>query len=207
MKNKVAASLAPLAVAAVAQAQEKRAASDPLANSKNDARDGFFTNSPDPWREVVKMKFGGDRTFASGLQRLILDADPSEYPALEKQLAAVLNDSACTDCAEDWVCRMLFYCGSPACVPMLAPLLEDDNRSDRARYALQEIPGAEVDAAFRGALPKLTGAAKAGLMGSIARRGDKQAIALLKSVLADKNESRDVSEAAERALVRLQNQP
>lgn len=190
--------------AATAQAQEKRADNDPLKNASASERDQWFTASPDPWKELPKLAWGGDRTFASGLQTVIIDADPKQRPSFENRLLGVLKTPGCTDCARDFVCRMLYYIGSPKCVPTLVPLLEDDQESDRGRYALQAIPGPEVDEALRSALPKLKGTPKAGLIGSIAMRGDKQALDALKSIQADTAESADVREAAERAVARLQ---
>ncbi len=160
--------LAAAGIAAVAaQAQDKRAASDPLKNADADKRMDEFKKSPDPWAEVAKMEFGGDRTFASGLQTLIFDADPSQYPALEKKVLVLLDG---TDAARDFACRMLSVIGSAAAVPALAPLLETAKTSDVARYALENIPGAEVDAALKATLSKLSGPARDGLAGTIAAR-------------------------------------
>jgi hypothetical protein len=172
MNERTTAGLALAAgIAAVAaQAQDKRASSDPLKNADADKRMDEFKKSPDPWKEVAKMEFGGDRTFASGLQTLIFDADPSQYPALEKKVLAILADAGCTAAARDFACRMLSVIGSAAAVPALAPLLENAKTSDVARYALENIPGAEVDAALQAALSKLSGPARDGLAGTIAAR-------------------------------------
>ena len=149
---------------------DQRAASDPLKNLPPDARMDDFKKSPDPWVEVAAMTYGSDRTHASGLQTLIYDADPSQYPALEKKLLDVLGSKGCTDVARDFACRMLRLIGSSASLPALAALLADGTTSDMARYALENIPGADVDAALQAALPKLTGRARDGLAGTIAAR-------------------------------------
>jgi hypothetical protein len=156
--------------AVAAQAQDKRAASDPLKGADADKRMDEFKKSPDPWKEVAKMEFGGDRTFASGLQTLIFDADPSQYPALEKKVLGILQDAGCTDAARDFACRMLGLIGSAQAVPVLSPLLENVKTSDIARTALENIPGAEVDAVLQAALSKLSGPARDGLAGTIAAR-------------------------------------
>ena len=153
-----------------AKDKSKRAASDPLKNAGNSKRDAWFKASPDRWKVATVMEWGGDRSMASELSVVIMDADPSQWPAMEKKLVAVLKHESCSDPARDWACRMLRLIGSPACVPALEPLLADPKQADRARYALELIPGKEVDAALNEALGKLTGKAREGLEGTIAAR-------------------------------------
>jgi hypothetical protein len=160
---------AGLAAAAV-RAQDRRAANDPLKNADADERMDAFKKSPDPWLEAAKMEFGGDRTYASGLQTLIFDADPGQYAALEKKVLGILKDPGCTAAGRDFACRMLALIGSAASASALAPLLGDEKTSDAARYALENIPGPEVDAVLQSALPRLSGRARDGLAGTIAAR-------------------------------------
>lgn len=94
----------------------------------------------------------------------------AQRPSLEKSLLVVLNNTDCTDASRDWVCRMLRLIGSPACVPSLSIMLADPKQRDRARYALEVIPGPEVDAALNAALETQSGDAKAGIAGTIAAR-------------------------------------
>jgi hypothetical protein len=98
---------------------------------------------------------------------------------------------------------MLNLVGSTGCLAALVPLLEDDRQADRARYALEIIHGPAIDAAFRNALPRLHGAAKAGLIGSLAVRGDREAVEALKGIEADATEPAEVRQAAARALAHL----
>lgn len=158
------------ALAAGAQAAPKRAKSDPLKNANNNQRDEWFKSAPNRWEEVPKMEWGGDRSMASELETVIKDADAAQWPSLEKKLLTVLAAGECTDPARDFVCRMLRLIGSPACVPTLEPMLADPKQADRARYALELIPGAEVDAVLQKALGTLEGDAKTGLAGTIAAR-------------------------------------
>jgi hypothetical protein len=181
-------------------AEEKRAATDPLKNAEPNPRLTEFSKSPEPWAEVARMEWGGDRTHASTIQTLIMDADVSQYPIFEKKLLAVLAEKQCPAAARDFVCRMLRLVGSSASVPALAKLLADGATADPARYALQTIPGAEVDAALRAALGTLTGKAKAGLIGTLSARGDKEALAAIKACVAEGGE---VGEAATLAVATL----
>lgn len=181
-------------------ADDKRAASDPLKSQEPDPRMDDFKKAPDQWKEVSKLVHGGDRSAASSLQTLIMDADPDQYPALEKKLLALLAEPGCTELGIDFSCRMLRLIGSPASVPALSKLLADEKTSDSARYALQIIPGTEADAALRSALGVLKGKAKAGLIGTISARGDKEALAAIKVCMT---EAGDVGDAAKTAVATL----
>lgn len=116
------------------------------------------------------MDWGTDRSMASELETVIKDADASQWPEFEKKLLEVLAAPKRSAAASDFVCRMLRLIGSSACVSALAPMLANSKQADQARYALEQIPGAEVDAALNSALKKLTGNAKIGLEGTIAAR-------------------------------------
>lgn len=181
-------------------ADDKRAVSDPLSNQGADSRMDEFKKAPDPWKEALKMEWGSDRSAASALQTLIQDADTAQYPALEKKLLGMLADKTCTPLSADFACRMLRLVGTAASVPALAQFLADEKTTDSARYALHLIPGAEVDAALRTALGALKGKAKAGLIGTIAARGDKEALAAIKVCVA---EGGDVGDAAAQAVITL----
>lgn len=181
-------------------ADDKRAASDPLKNQEPDSRMDEFKKAPDPWKEVAKLEHSGDRTAASTLQTLILDADPAQYPMLEKKLLDLLADKACSALGADFACRMLRLVGTAASVPALSKLLADEKTADSARYALQLIPGAEADAALRAAMGTLKGTAKAGLIGTLSARGDREALA---AIQACTGETGDVGDAAKLAVETL----
>ena len=181
-------------------ADDKRAANDPLKNQEPDPRMDEFKKAPDQWKEVMNMEWGSDRTAASSLQTLIMDADPDQYPGLEKKLIALAGDPKCSALGVDFACRMLRLVGTAASVPALSKLLADEKTADPARYALQLIPGAEVDSALREALGTLKGKAKAGLIGTISARGDKEALAAIKTCVA---EGGDVGDAASQAVITL----
>ena len=163
----------------------------------------WFTTTPDPWREVARLEFGGDRTFASTIDRMVVNAEPAQRPALEAKLLELLARPELTDAARQFVCRMLGVIGSKACVPAVAALLTDDRTADDARRALDFVTDASVDEAYRAALGKLSGPALIGLMGSIAERRDMAAVAALTTIATAQTQSRPVREAAERALKRL----
>lgn len=163
----------------------------------------WFTTTVDPWREIALLEFGGDRTAATTVERMVTNAEPAQRLALETKLLEVLARSELTDASRLFVCRMLGLIGSKASVAAVASLLLDDRTADVARLALDSIPGDEVNATYRAALGKLSGAPLAGLIGSVAARGDGGARDVLTKIAIDPTQSRVVREAAERAVENL----
>ncbi|HVU25163.1 MAG TPA: hypothetical protein VHE13_13635 [Opitutus sp.] len=163
----------------------------------------WFTTTPDPWREIARLEFGGDRTCASTIYRMVVNAEPAQRPALETKLLEVLARPELTEAARQFVCRMLGLIGSSACVPAVTALLADNRSADDARRALDFVADAAVDEAYRAALGQLSGAALAGLIGSIGGRGDTGARGALATIAGDGQQDRTVRDAAERAVRRL----
>jgi hypothetical protein len=166
-------------------------------------RDEWFTASPDPWGEIARLEFGGDRTFASNVQQMILNAEPSQRPELEGKLLQTAERPGLTEAGRQFVCRMLAWVGSPVCVPVLARWVERDETADDARLALDAIGGADVNEVYRRALAKLSGRARVGLIGSIAARGDALAVDALTAIAIDRQQADEVRAAAERAVEHL----
>ncbi len=82
-------------------------------------------------------------------------------------------------------CRELSVLGDKAAVPVLAALLIDEKMSHMARYGLEPIPDASVDAALRDALSKVKGRLLAGVIDSIGVRRDAKAVEPLAKLLCD----------------------
>src|SRR5690606_33654442 len=139
-------------------------------------RTEWFTATPDPWQQIVALDYGGDRTFASTVNRMVVSAEPAEHTKMEAKLIEALGQPGITEAGQVFVCRMLGLIGTAACVPAVAPLLGDARSAHAARIALDEIQDASVDVVYRNALGKLSGAAKVGLIGSIVRRRDVEAV-------------------------------
>lgn len=100
----------------------------------------------------------------------------------EASLIAVLESDA-TEAEKRDACQELALVGTSSAVPALAALLSDERLSHAARSALQQIPGAESDAALRSALQKLTGEPLAGVIQTIGERRDPQAVDALLALL------------------------
>jgi hypothetical protein len=159
--------------------------------------------TPDPWEACVRIEYGTDRSFAWSVREEIISTPPEGRAQAEERLLKALALPSCTEAGRQFLCQMLVLVGSAKSVPVLAPLLRDPKSTEAARYALEPIPGAEASAAFREALGSLTGNAKAGLIGSIAVRGDASARGALASLRENTSEPAIVREAATRALERL----
>jgi HEAT repeat protein len=110
--------------------------------------------------------------------------DAAARLALEKRLVAVLGSGASRS-AKDYVCRTLKTMGTAESVPALTALLPDKDLSHMARYALERTPAPEAAAALRSALPGLTGALKAGVIGSLGVRRDEASVPVLAGSLSD----------------------
>lgn len=151
---------------------EKRAASDPLAGQKNDPRDKKFNETPDPWKVIGTLGYGEDRTMASTLERVVLDADPSQYPGFEEKLLKIATDPACTETGYGFVCRILSLIASAKSVAALKEKLTDKNEvvAFLTRMVIERVPGAEAEDALREAAGKAQGREAEGLAGAIRAR-------------------------------------
>jgi hypothetical protein len=112
---------------------------------------------------------------------------PEKLKEIEKSLAAVLASDA-TYAGKQFVCRELSIIGTDQSVPTLAKMLSDEKLSDMARYAMERIPGAAVDAALREAMAKTSGKVKVGIMNSLGERRDAKSAAALSKLIGDSDE-------------------
>ncbi len=103
---------------------------------------------------------------------------------LETRLVAALQSDISRD-AKDVVCRLLMVVGTAACVSALAELLAHEELAHMARYALERIPAPEAAAALRGALPRVSGNLKIGIIGSLGVRQDAESVPALAGLLSD----------------------
>ena len=160
-------------------------------------------NTPEPWEMCARLEYGGDRSFAWSVREQVIDSGPEDRARIEDQLLKALALPGCTDAGRAFLCQMLALVASVKSVPALAVLLKDGKSADEARYAVQQIAGPEAAAALRDALGSLSGAPKAGVIGSIAHRRDTTARAVLAGIRENPSEAPVVREAAARALAHL----
>lgn len=81
-------------------------------------------------------------------------------------------------------CKKLAVFGTKDAVPLLAPLLEDEQLASWARVALEAIDDPAADAALRDSLAKTKGNLAIGAINSLGVRGDSQAAPLMAEALA-----------------------
>ncbi|MCL2306560.1 MAG: hypothetical protein FWC43_14575 [Planctomycetaceae bacterium] len=98
-------------------------------------------------------------------------------------------------------CKRLATQGTKEAVPTLAKMLDDEKTALYARYALEQIPADEVDAALAEATKTLDGLLLIGVIGSIANRGKVEAEATLYALVATEDaKGRKYPEVAKAAI-------
>ena len=148
--------------------------------------------------------YGDDRKALNPIDDAIVATqnDKAGRKKLEDQMIAVLQSDA-TRNGKDYVCRKLKVIGTEASVPALGSMLSDPIHSHMARYALESMPNDAAGAALRDALGKLTGALKAGVIGSLGVRQDDAAVDSLSELVGDSDAV--VAKAAARALAAIRS--
>ena len=122
-------------------------------------------------------------------------ANPNVRAALEARLIATLAGTA-TDLGKDYACRQLTLIGSDTAVPVLAELLPNERLSHMARYALEGIAGPAAIKALRQAIEKTAGRQLQGIVISLGRLADPQAVEALAALLVEDGELARVAVAA-----------
>lgn len=178
--------------------------SSPAAKAQRNAdRKSNAGSTPDPWEACVKIEYGGDRSLSWSVREELLATPREGWPQAEERLLKALALPGGTEAGRAFVCQMLALVGTPKSVPALAALLKDAKFTESARYALDAIPGPEASTALRDGLGVVEGRAKAGMIGSIAMRGDTSARYSLAAIKGNPSELAIVREAATRALEHL----
>lgn len=130
---------------------------------------------------------GGDFTACEQIAALVAGAgrDPARRAEVAARLAAALQGA--DDAARTFLCGQLWQVCTENEADTLAPWLTDEKLSPLARYALERVPGAKVDAVLLAAAETAQGAALAGLLDSLANRGAPAHVAVLAGHLADRD--------------------
>ena len=69
----------------------------------------------------------------------VFNSTAEELPALEKELLGIFKDSGTTLEGKQYTCRMLRFCASEACIPVLAPELTNPELSSFVRLVFQGL--------------------------------------------------------------------
>lgn len=129
--------------------------------------------------------------------------DATAQRALEQRLIAVLGKRL-SPVASEYVCGKLALIGSRAAVPALATLLQDQDRGEAARNALEMMCCAETVQALRESLSRLEGDARLGVIHSLGVKRDPLSIPELCLLLHSPDV--DLASAAAAALGRIGNE-
>jgi HEAT repeat protein len=128
-------------------------------------------------QQIASYEFGQSRVpliVAENWVRMNLDSEQNRR-GIAFALAGLLEGNATMD-GKQFVCRQLAIIGAEENLPAIAPLLLDAKTADMARFAIQRMPGARVDAALLDALGKADAAAVPGMIGSLADRRAASAV-------------------------------
>jgi HEAT repeat protein len=139
---------------------------------------------------VKDYDYGQNREHLSHFSNFVRKAydSPQDLAIIEKNMLNLLNSGA-TFAAKQFICTELSIIGSEESVPTLTEMLKNDKEANIALYALERIPGAEVDEALRDAISESEGMAKIGIINTIGRRRDIGAIDALVGLLNDPDQN------------------
>jgi len=140
-------------------------------------------------QQVAGYDYGNSRESLTTLSDILRKAanDKAQMAEYEKAMLKVLVDKNTSFAARQYLCKELSIMGTDASVPTLAKMLRKSETADIARYALERIPGAVVDAELIKAISKTKGTVKIGVINSVGNRRIAAATAVLKNALKDKN--------------------
>ena len=140
--------------------------------------------------EVLAYKAGQSRKGLVAVAKLV---NETYYSAeARKKLAGRLGKVLAADtsfASKKFACEQLSLIGTEDDVPALAKLLVDEKTSDIARLGLERISGGKVDEALVGALGKLSGRSKVGVINTLGQRGSKDAVEALDGLVYDQDEA------------------
>jgi len=102
--------------------------------------------------------------------------------AIAAALAGVLSSDATRE-AKVFASRQLAVCGGPEIAAAIAPLLTSIDSSNFTRYAVEQIPGAEIDGVLLDALGKADLQSQIGIVSSLGARKSAAAVPAISKLL------------------------
>lgn len=154
---------------------------------------------------VAKYDYGDSREALTTLSDMLRQAsgNAQQLAEYEKTLLVTLAAPDTKFAAKQYLCRELSIMGTQASAPTLAKMLYDSQTADIARYALERIPGAGVDAALLKAAKKTSGLSQVGIINTIGERRIESSVKVLGKAL--KNKDAQIVAAAAAALGKIGN--
>ncbi len=154
--------------------------------------------------KVAKYDYGRNREALSELSDIIRGSydSPRNLKSIEKRFLEFLRSDA-TVASKQFICRQLSVIGTAEAVDTLSAMLADAATTDMALYALEQIPGEQVDEAIGKALTRTTGRAKAGIINTLGVRKVEKSVPVLSEMVYSDNAM--IASSAAAALGRIAN--
>ncbi len=145
----------------------------------------YVSGLPDPLSKMIGWQPGQSRLALTAIEEGLREASAGERREFESHLLKLIADTSASGHFKAWACKQLVVAGSDACVPVVAPILNDDVAWMQAADALLSRPGDTGLAAMREALRSLNAVRRSSLCHLLGVRRDARAVALLASQAKD----------------------
>jgi HEAT repeat protein len=120
------------------------------------------------------------------IDKLVNSTPVAERGEIEDALIKVAESTQASNGARDYACRMLQRIGTEKSIPALSRLLTDKDMSHHARLAFERMTGnPQACEALMSALGSTSGEVKAGIVSTLGRRRDTNAIRSLARLVSD----------------------
>ena len=139
--------------------------------------------------EIATYDYGDSREPLSELRELVQANLGSQAASRQIEQAMIeLLASDATFAGKQFVAEQLSIIGTAASVPVLTTMLAEEPMSDVALFALQRIPGPDVDAALIGALVSADRASRIAIINTLGERRSESAVGELETLLSGTDE-------------------
>ncbi|MFO7973532.1 MAG: family 16 glycoside hydrolase [Candidatus Hydrogenedentota bacterium] len=132
---------------------------------------------------IAAYKRGGDRAPLIEVEKLVREShgNAEVRNAIYDGLVKIIESDAAHD-AKRFACRQLWILGPKEALPVLNPMLLDDDTVDMACYAIAQDPAPEAGQALRDALANADGNAEVAIANLLGDRRDAEAVEALCAV-------------------------
>jgi len=153
---------------------------------------------------IRDYEFGESRVPLSRVESLVRQSQyhDGDRTMIAGMLAKLLRSNNATVDAKRFALRELYVIATQAEIPAIGAELTDPDLADLARYALESIPGDEVNKVFISALGTAPDDIKIGLINSLGRRRAYSALSALRPLRQSPNPT--VAAAADYAVGRIE---
>ena len=157
----------------------------------------------DVWDDLKGYRYGQGNAAGERAEKAVNNAPADRHSQIEGKLIGVLNSNGPDD-GKAVACRLLQRIGTERSVEALSKLLKHRRLSHYARLALERMESPKADKAMLNALNGAPDEVKAGILGSLGARRDKNAVKQASELV--KHQNSQVAGAAIFALGRIGNE-